>query len=129
MLLADSIVENDYTGQYIMECVVKINDMEVMSFKNMLTLDPWPEKDVPLQPAYSESGEIKGGNNIVEGCQRECEYESSSNIETEFWGSEAGSDSSFINSTVKLLLLAVCEQYCGKNSRSSLHKYCAKQYS
>ena len=40
MLLADSIVENDYTGQYIMECVVKINDMEVMIFKNMLTLDP-----------------------------------------------------------------------------------------
>ena len=76
---------------------------------------------MPLQPAYSESGEIKGGNNIVEGCQRECEYESSSNIETEFWGSEAGSDSSFINSTVKLLLLAVCEQYCGQNSRSSLH--------
>ena len=34
-----SIVENDYTDQYIMECGVKINDVEVMSFKNMVTLD------------------------------------------------------------------------------------------
>ena len=75
---------------------------------------------MPLQPAYSESGEIKGGNSIEGGCQKVCEDENSGNIETDFWGSEAGSDSIFTNSIVKLLLLAVCEQYCGKDSRSSL---------
>ena len=44
-----------------------------------MTLDPGPEKAVPLQPAYPVSGEIKGCNSIEEYFQSGCESESSSN--------------------------------------------------
>ena len=54
--------------QDTMECRARRNDVEVTVFENMVTLDPESEKDVPLQPDYSESDLIKGGNRIVEGC-------------------------------------------------------------
>ena len=74
--------------QDTMECRARRNDVEVTIFENMVTLDPGSEKDVPLQPTYSESGVIKGVNSIVEGCKSDCEDKNSSNIKTEYWGSE-----------------------------------------
>ena len=55
-------------------------------------MDPGPEKAVPLQPAYPESGEIKGCNSIEEDFQSGCENESSSNKKTGNLGLEDKAD-------------------------------------
>ena len=65
-----------------MECGLNINNVEVMRFKNKVTLDPGPEKAVTFQPDYPVSGEIKGCNSIEEDFQSSCENESSSNNKT-----------------------------------------------
>ena len=75
ILVAPIFVE-DKTDQDIMERGLNINDVEVMRYENKLTLDPVPEKAVPLQPAYPESGYIKGCNSIEEDSQSGCENES-----------------------------------------------------
>ena len=69
----------DKTDHDIMERGLNIYDVEVMRYENKVTLDPVPEKAVPLQPAYPVSGEIKGCNSIEEYFQRGCENDSSSN--------------------------------------------------
>ena len=81
-ILAAPIFVEDKTDQDIMERGLNINDVEVMRYENKVTLDPGPEKAVPLQPAYPESGEIKGCNSIEEDFQSGCENESSSNNKT-----------------------------------------------
>ena len=55
-ILAASIFVEDKTDQEIMERGLNINNAEVMTYENKATLDPGPEKAVPLQPAYLESG-------------------------------------------------------------------------
>ena len=80
--MAAPIFVEDKTDQDIMECGLNINDVEVMRYENKVTLDPGPEKAVPLQPGYLESGLIKGGISIEEDFQRGCENESSSNNKT-----------------------------------------------
>ena len=57
-----------------------------------MTLDPGPEKAVPLQPAYLVSGEIKGCNSVEEDFQSSCESESSSNNKTGKLGLEDKAD-------------------------------------
>ena len=87
-ILAAPIFVEDNTDQDIMECGLNINDVEVMRYENKVTLDPGPEKAVPLQPTYPVSGEIKGCNSIEEDFQSSCENESSSNNKTGSLGLE-----------------------------------------
>ena len=81
-ILAAPIFVEDKTDQDIIECGLNINDVEVISYENKVTLDPGPEKAVPLQPAYPVSGKIKGCNSIEEDSQSGCENEISSNNKT-----------------------------------------------
>ena len=81
---AESIIRDAEINQDTIKFRARRNDMKVTIFENMVTLDPGSEKDVPLQPTYSESGVIKGVNSIEEGCESDCEDRNSSNIETEY---------------------------------------------
>ena len=80
--LAESILIDENTDKDILESDVKRNDTEMMRYKNMVTLDPGPEKAVYLQHAYPKSGEVKGANSKEEDFQSGCEDENSSNNET-----------------------------------------------
>ena len=80
--LAESILIDENTDKDILESDVKRNDTEMMRYKNMVTLDPGPEKAVYLQHAYPKSGEVKGANSKEEGFQSGCEDENSGNNET-----------------------------------------------
>ena len=82
LILAASIFVEDQTDHDIMERGLYIYDVEVMRYENKVTLDPGPEKAVPLQPAYLVSGEIKDCNSIEEDFQSGCENDSSSNNKT-----------------------------------------------
>ena len=91
-ILAAPIFVEDKTDQDIMERGLNINDVEVMRYANKVTLDPGPEKAVPLQPAYPVSGEIKGCNSIEEDFQSGCDNDSSSNNKTGNLGLEDKAD-------------------------------------
>ena len=58
VMLASSIFVEEKTDKDIMERGLNINNVEVMTYDNKVTLDPGPEKAVPLQPAYPAALEI-----------------------------------------------------------------------